>query len=108
MINYADGKMINFNHLIINLLFVNWINFLAYCVININQDKKSNFRAKSPSDLWWPDPSNTRAMAAHCYLRGVKKKIKSKLDLISSEKYEFIHNSFEVAHKPVKLFMNLM
>ena len=107
MINYADGKIINFNHLIFNPLFVNWINFLA-CVININKDKKSNFRAKSPSDPWWSDPSNTGAMAAHCYLRGVKKKIKIKLNLISLEKYEFIHNSFEEAHKPMKLFMNLM
>ena len=63
VINYADGKMINFNHLIINPLFVNWINFLA-CVINIMMHhsagiRKPIFSLNSPSDPWWPDPSQT-------------------------------------------------
>ena len=63
VINYADGKMINFNHLIINPLFVNWINFLG-CVISTMMHhsagiRKPIFSLNSPSDPWWPDPSQT-------------------------------------------------
>ena len=97
VINYADGKIINFNHLIINPLFVNWINFLA-CTLHDQHHstgiRKPIFSLNSSSDSWWADPSQTgwRQHTSHCYPRGVKKKMLI-LNLICFRELWILHNS---------------